>query len=405
MSSHSIEGLIHEGAFTPDPVHLDDYLPEAVSLRSVIADVCARLWSVEAPPVGAFIRGAHRADLARSLARLPLESGESLEDWIRRAFSDEDYCIRLGQVTSLDDRLASSLHARLIQPLTSLLGPSQSGFEAVCYLGKYEQTPYGIHAEDERTFLLHLGPAPKEVWIWPRATFSALGGAREWENSFSFEPIRDSARTYRLEPTDLLFIPAGDYHILRSRSFSITLSVALHPATPTSILARALCEMIPEQAQEMDASLISYERIGTELERLLPSDSLDAEKRTVRLPLAHAIECVAARLRSNGYLLPAPPLREPSSNVSSVVKSSCRQGWPIIGVRTGGHYTVFARGHSFRFVFHPAVEKVVALINELDAFMLERIAGCLGEGYDSDTVKEFLAWLDSVRAIERIDGK
>lgn len=104
-------------------------------------------------------------------------------------------------------------------------------------------TPFGIHNDYEPSFIYHLGPGPKSVWIWPTgepahavlSSSPALNGV-----SFAVSEHLDTATRYTLEPGDFLCIPAGLYHVFENTDPSAFLGITVFPTDPHRIVDRLL---------------------------------------------------------------------------------------------------------------------------------------------------------------------
>lgn len=83
-------------------------------------------------------------------------------------------------------------------------------------IGRYSQTPFGVHVDDatDRVFHFNLGPARKELQLWPRAEFlSTYAG----DQARPVELVSDAGSTVHRMPVNSCFhLPADYYHVGRS---------------------------------------------------------------------------------------------------------------------------------------------------------------------------------------------
>ena len=90
--------------------------------------------------------------------------------------------------------------------------------------GLYDETPLGVHKDDDETYLFHLGPGSKKCYLY----------------GFLYEDGDSHILEITLTPGMLIYIPSGVYHRFSNPEVSTTLGITVFP---TNMLSR-LSELV-----------------------------------------------------------------------------------------------------------------------------------------------------------------
>jgi hypothetical protein len=110
--------------------------------------------------------------------------------------------------------------------------------KASVFLGDYRHTPFGVHRDRSEvfTFVLH---GRKRILAWPPGFFE---GKEDMTNRLGYERYRSEAIALEGEPGDILYIPAGHWHIGEDAgglSMTVTLTLFMEPRVSPALLALA----------------------------------------------------------------------------------------------------------------------------------------------------------------------
>lgn len=129
--------------------------------------------------------------------------------------------------------------------------PGGLSIEHHLIIGRYKETPFGVHLDDptDRVFHFNLGPSEKRMSLWPREAF-----IDDYKHDMA-RPIDqvsfDGSTTYNIPAGSCFFLPANYHHVGASDAgVSILVALAFSRQSESLLLAEALSEMrewIPER--------------------------------------------------------------------------------------------------------------------------------------------------------------
>lgn len=301
----------------------------------------------------AFRPGVIDYPLTQAFLASPLMPGEAPQDWLARVADDADVCIAVNEVSAWSPELSAWAERRL----RALLRPGElelpSSSDVYIFVAAAGWTPFGIHDDAGPSFIFHLGPADKEVWVWPDGPPDHAAGDRR-RMIFDIEPHLESAEHYVMRPGDFLCIPAGAYHVFRNLGPSTLLGLTLHPTDSRARITDAIWQAtttVRGRASVDDGPATGEAVIGLARSMLAEVEGT--------APLAQRVtnELTVDQLlrRTNGYLpslhravLPYGP---PADDVSlrwahpGVVGAVIVDGATVLGVR--GRVVEFRRPFDF----------------------------------------------------------
>lgn len=208
-------------------------------------------------------------------------------------------------------------------------------------IGRYSETPFGVHVDDatDRTLHFNLGPAPKEMILWPRQDFL---DAYPNDSALPLAQVTHADGTvYPMAPMSCFHLPADFYHVGRSPfGVSAVVVLALSRQSPKLRLQSALDEL---------KNIIPMPDVGEDLFRNFYSASNDVSA-TDNLPLLEPIDigCLIrhaeARRRSNGGMAEVRmPLAKDVVELRETYKI-CTDCGPVVESENAGMH-IFSRGH------------------------------------------------------------
>lgn len=273
-----------------------------------------------------------------------------------------DYCLSLNAIAEWNDALCMKLVELVISRLSlDLYG---SGFQSYAFLGKYEITPFGFHTDPENSYLLHLGPAKKTVWLMYSEDYVQATGSTD--NTHDIEPILNQATRLSLSPGTLLFIPKGFYHVFRSSEYSQTVGLMEYSTDLKSLMLNSFEQELEVCVPDCtDLEFISYQHMTISL----ASQVRDVSKRLGKVDIGRLLERYSMRLRSNGWIV-TPPIRQ--LHLFDPLGTYCVHDlFPLFTQMDGPTIEIFARGRRALVEHAPAsVAQVLSLLTQGKAVAL-----------------------------------
>lgn len=276
-----------------DPGHLGRLIDDSLrtATRHAPADLRLR----------AFRPGAFDYRLTKRFVETPLADGESAIAWLARTADSDEACLAVNDVSSWNLDLGAEV-ARLVAELVAD-GTHElpSGTDVYTFVAHSGWTPFGIHKDSEPSLIFHLGPSPKEVWVWHDNPFDASGitpSPSFGRITFDIEEHLGSAERHLLQPGDFLCIPQDTYHVFRNLGPSAFLGLTLYPVKTRSLITEALWRAA-DPAQPL-AAYPAAQAVTDRAHALLTDDDTPGASLADRV--AHEITLGQLRLRTNGYL-------------------------------------------------------------------------------------------------------
>jgi hypothetical protein len=238
--------------------------------------------------------------------------------------------------------------------------------DAVIYLSHARASTFGVHQDPDHNFLFVVR-GHKRFRVWKKGV---LERRPRLIRSQRYDEIAGTALSFDVGPGDLLYIPAGAYHVAESdRALAVHLSLLVNddPDTAFRLAADAALEIARERtAGATKSGLLQLHRAPPYATQLaLPPGLARAAEALGSLdaPLRRALLQVwAVRLSAFGFR-DVPPLRAPAS-LRDEQRVCLDEESGLLCYRAGAFAVCAANGHAYRFPAHPGV-----------VAMIERLAG------------------------------
>ena len=167
----------------------------------------------------AFRPGAFDYRLTQRFVTTPPADGERAVDWLTRVAESDEECLAVNDVSAWNLELAAEV-ARIVGELDAEgVHELVSGTDVYTFVAHSGWTPFGIHKDSEPSLIFHLGPSPKEVFVWHDRPFDASGitpNPSFGRITFDIEEHLGTAERHLLQPGDFLCIPQDTYHVFRN---------------------------------------------------------------------------------------------------------------------------------------------------------------------------------------------
>jgi hypothetical protein len=313
---------------------------EPTYLRDSLLDIFSAFGSSsEMPSVRVYVDNGQRFDLfdaARRVASDQPLACHNAERRLAKTLSADQFCLTVNGLTKWSAAIDRFVCVDLIAPFLEASGWRGRGVDTYSFIGNYGFTPFGIHDDNDHSLLMHLGPAPKHVWIIPRQKYLEHRGDKT--SSFDYACYERLAERYVLHPGDAVFIAMGDFHVFRSDDFSATLGVTFFPSSVVSH-ARDLMEEVlqHQQLQALDITAIAAEFLTAERWMQMRRDS---NMQLTTLPRLHS----------------AVP-----SDTDVLVRPAHHR---LLVMEDGDKLSIFARGRNFSVRCSKPVRRLLQKIND-----------------------------------------
>ncbi len=223
---------------------------------------------------------------------------ENVQDW-GRALGSEDYLLFINFAGAYCQEMMSTSRG-LISNFAKNFEGDPINAEHHIIIGKYVETPFGVHIDDPNDRVIHfnLGPNSKRLILWPREQYTRKYGF----NYLSFDEVGvENSRSYELAPGSAFCLPSSYFHVGQS-SFGVSVVVAL--AFSRRNLRIQIEDIIFEYTSDIDQEE-SNTYWDSFLGKFNSSLILGAKKYFSEENFDKYYEDALCRLRSNGYLVDA----------------------------------------------------------------------------------------------------
>ncbi|NXY97863.1 hypothetical protein HYE82_26515 [Streptomyces sp. BR123] len=341
----------------------------------------------------AFRPGAFDYRLTKRFLGTPLGPGESAVDWLARTADSREECLAVNDIASWSLPLAEWVAALLREIVAEGIHELPSGTDVYTFVADSGWTPFGIHKDSEPSLIFHLGPSPKEVWVWQDNPFDDSGitpSPSFGRITFDIEPHLETAERFLLRPGDFLCIPQDTYHVFRNLGPSAFLGLTLYPVKGRALVTEALWRA----ARADDLPSLAAYPTGAQVAGLARALLQDHPATGTGVPLADRVAAEIAlgqlRLRTSGHLSRPHPAALPADDPHDT--DLLRWAFPgaVAAVRSAAGAALVVRGRPLPVrdgLDFTALERAT---HSAEPFTLRGLAGELPQPLD-DTDRACLA--------------
>ncbi|MFF4550048.1 cupin domain-containing protein [Streptomyces sp. NPDC001435] len=390
-------------AHAPDftrTVYLPGLVTDPEHLRRLIDD-SLRTATRKAPGdlrLRAFCPGAFDYRLTQRFVNTPLDDGESATDWLARTADSDESCLAVNDIAAFSLPLGTEVARIVAELVADERHELPSGTDVYTFVAHSGWTPFGIHKDGEPSLIFHLGPSPKEVWVWHDHPFDASGitpSPSFGRITFDIEEHLGSAERYLLRPGDFLLIPQDTYHVFRNLGPSTFLGLTLYPVRTRSLITEALW-----RTAEPGEALAAYppaRHVTDRARTLLRDDGTPGTALADRV--AHQLALARLRLRTNGYL--SPPHRAALPATAPVPGTPLRWARPgVVAAAPHPDGTVLvARGRTLTIPHRADFSALENATASTACFTLEELAAALPDTLPPGSRAELARALHTMGAV------
>lgn len=172
-----------------------------------------------------YIGSSRRNDLAQQALRSPLPDGVPVFKTLQRQTGSERLAFVINDFQDWSQPMVEYFGA-LLSSMAARRGLPAFGAEQILFAGNYDATPFGAHQGYEDAFFCHFGPGEKSFYLWSTPTYRALTGGTD--SLADYARLLPHGIELRLEPKDLLYLPAHWFHIATQTSYSCSMAIAMY---------------------------------------------------------------------------------------------------------------------------------------------------------------------------------
>ncbi|MFD3557433.1 hypothetical protein ACFWWA_35860 [Streptomyces goshikiensis] len=362
-------------ALVTDPGHVSRLIDDSLrtATRSAPGDLRLR----------ALRPGAFDYMLTKRFIESPLAPGESAVEWRARTADSREACLAVNDISAWSLPLAEWVAALVREIVSEGIHELPSGTDVYTFVADSGWTPFGIHKDSEPSLIFHLGPAPKEVWVWQENPFDTSGitpSPSFGHLTFDIEPHLASAEHHLLQPGDFLCIPKDTYHVFRNLGPSAFLGLTLYPVKSRSLITEALWRSAPGGGEPAPAAYPTGREIADRAHALFEQPAGSAA------PLADRVRDELAlgqlRLRTTGHLSRPHPAALPADGPADGAPLRWAHPGVVAATRTGSGPALVVRGRTLPVPDGLDFTAVERATHSERPFTLAELAAALPDGLD-----------------------
>lgn len=307
-----------------------------------------------------YVDNGMRHDYETKVYHNPPFEVETVFDWSKRIFGENEFGIVINNVEQLNDSLTQRF-AVALQPIIEKIGIPLGGIDTVFFVGNYGYTPFGIHIDDNLANIshFHIGPSEKDMILWDIPTFVEKTGTEE--SNFDYEMMKEFGTSYNIKSNSIFFMPANYYHVGENKGFSIALTFGFRETTHAELVNDAL-----NQANKylLDSKKVNKHQL---LDDLLADDFIAKEYKNSSLEtwVSDAVIDYKYSLESNcGFIFPPAKSSEKYDNIISqsiIINSPFKI---FLRNKDNQYINLFVRKNRMSIKYNSKIVEIIRLVNE-----------------------------------------
>lgn len=375
-------------------------IPEYVELRNKIECAFFRMTRPQRisrrPRMRIFASNGTRDDFVSRFLSTPAVVDISLREHLEYLWP-KGYCVAVNDISCWCQYIHNYVERNFTSHWMNRFGEPVGGIDIYSFVGRYDRTPFGIHKDDEDSYLFNLGPGLKRVFLWEReALINEFGMNALSIPVFHYNSHSAFCKVIELQGGDGLLIPKGIYHILESPEYSVMLGVAPYLGSTSGLINSALGRLCKPIVSKIN--FINYEEDSIKLE-LIESELVKAFSSFSEVDISHSIRAEMLLLKSNhhirGAYVPDNVYFNPQKEYEIIT------GYAPEKIEILNRLHLFCRGHELSF---GNIRKVDDALMEIQCnprisisllsdklsgkLSLSTIAGLLSTLYDCGVIRE-----------------
>ena len=354
---------------------------------SVMADMKAIFGNFKSaksdPDIDVYVNNGKRYDYPLQVQQAPYDGSISIDEHIRKTIGEEDYCLTVNGLTKWDPHFTVHMQEQIIKPIVESKKGVSNGMSFYMFMGNYGYTSFGAHKDPDHSLIFQLGPADKEVWIWPNEQWKELNNG-SLRNSFDFDRLLPEAQYYRMAPGDFLFIPKDCFHLFKTPDLSLMLGGIILNASDGSLLMDGMELYLKEKGQKSQ-QYFDAKNLGDEVQNLFTKTMGEDQEYTNEVIMENLIRH-KLMLMSNGYLINLPEEKDELETIDRNKTYVVPNGFELQYMDFGEVIQLYIRGKSIELPNSKSLATCLEMLNSNEPFNYEQFKSTLQPEWPDDTV-------------------
>ncbi len=336
--------------------------------------------------IDVYVNNGKRFDFPPKVQAAAYDPSTSLDKHIRETIGEDNYCLTINALTKWDPHFTVHMQNEIVQPILESKKGVFNGLSFYMFMGNYGYTSFGAHKDPDHSLIFQLGPANKEVWIWPNEQWKELNNG-SLRNSFDFDRLIPEAQYYDLAPGDFLFIPKDCFHLFKTPDLSFMLGGIITNASNESLIMDGMELYLKEKGvnsrQYFDPSLL-----GEEVQNVFQKTMGEDEEYTNEVIMENLIRH-KLMLMSNGYLINLPDEKDGLEKIDAAKEYIVPNGFELQYMDFGEVIQVYVRGKSIELPKSESFEKCLKRLNSNQPFSYKDFEASLKPEWPDNTIEYF----------------
>jgi hypothetical protein len=329
--------------------------------------------------------------LSNALVLTPCGEGTANE-WLARVTDDHAACASFSDLTAWSLSLAE-----WVQPLLKILlmdgrHDFLSGSDIYTFVSDAGWTPFGIHKDAEPSLILHLGPALKEIWVWPKGAINPASlpqNPSHAQLSFDFDDLLPEADHYLLKPGDFISVPTDYFHVFRNLGPSKFLGFSLYPTEVGEVVMQAFWDAAGKDFNT-DETIASAGVMAALIQKSM-QDFPTAE--SLKESMCYELHRASLRRRTFGYASCPRECALPSAPPPRDAEFRWAYDGVIAAVTRRSGTDLLVRGRSIEFEGAPDLSGLMSLADSAAPLTMDQIADVLPGELSADSRHDLVGQL------------
>jgi hypothetical protein len=385
---------------------------ETEKLRNYVLEIVATLCALRTSRYGfrVYIDGVllntYRMNAIYDAPPLP---GESMEDWVERAFGDRKF----GMIINLGERFNLPLSKNIAlktQYLFEEVGFPREGINFTLFIGNYDKTPLGIHKDPlgQNVIHFHLGPGNKTMYTWSKELYESLTVTKKFDKQ-DVEGLLPYSTEFNFDEGDLYFMPEGEFHIGKQEGLSMAITLWQYNHTRGDV-AKKLQAVVFSQFFNPSNELLLPDRNDLDdvsgVNEILSTFNLSGDLQDLNFKdlMIEAYRDLRYSIHSNaGYRTsPFPKTEDHLFALEDKVQSIAPYKILYKHSLKGDKLHVFIRGIKLELNNFHCIKKLIDTINQGEPHTVAELLGILDQEWSDETGLYILGLLYKNHGIEKV---
>jgi len=278
---------------------------------------------------------------------------------------DEDFCLAINNIATWSDELSKLMFQNFLPHWERNTQSICSPIDLYAFLGTYEYTPFGIHYDNEDSYLINIGPHKKNVYVWDHFDDELLKKIIDRKISTRQVMALDTPYSeYILGVGDGIYIPKGKYHVLESKQYTVMLGIAPYNINEPDFLQSLNRDFLDKYTVEKNILNEKYKGQAETLSRFLTQYQAYIGDLS---NIVAAKNCYIARLKSNAYQI-EPTLKKNLNVYDPEASFRLFDTNAIQIIIHDGILCMFCRGHEVSFTNVPLTVQILTSLDKQPIF-------------------------------------